>query len=79
MGAGHGPLTRREQEVADLIVNGATDREIAGVLVISQQTAHTHVRNILSKLGLQSRVQVAAWVVQAGQIGHPARTATKDT
>jgi non-specific serine/threonine protein kinase len=79
MGAGRGPLTRREQEVADLIVNGSTDREIASVLVISEQTAHTHVRNILGKLGLQSRVQIAAWAVQVGLAIHRVRTSTEDT
>ena len=61
------PLTPREREVAGLITRGATDREIAGRLVISEHTAHTHVRNILSKLKLQSRVQIAAWVTREDQ------------
>jgi non-specific serine/threonine protein kinase len=56
------PLSPREQEVAALIVQGRTDREIAAVLVLSEHTVHAHVRNLLAKLGLASRTQIAAWV-----------------
>jgi non-specific serine/threonine protein kinase len=55
-------LTRRELEVANLIAEGRSNREIAAALVISQRTAETHVENILSKLGFTSRTQVAVWV-----------------
>lgn len=55
------PLTRREQQVADLISEGRSNREIAATLVISQRTAEGHVENILSKLGFTSRAQIAAW------------------
>lgn len=58
-------LTPREQEVVSLIVKGSSDREIADSLVISEHTAHSHVRNILRKLGLQRRVQIAAWALQS--------------
>jgi non-specific serine/threonine protein kinase len=58
-------LTPREVQVARLIASGATDHEIATVLVISDNTAHAHVRNILSKLGVKSRVQVAAWAASS--------------
>jgi non-specific serine/threonine protein kinase len=54
------PLSRREQEVAALIVQGNTNREIGKQLVITEWTVDTHVRHILTKLGLRSRVQVAA-------------------
>jgi len=54
------PLSGREHEVASLIVHGLTNREIADALVISERTADTHVQNILCKLGLVSRAQVAA-------------------
>jgi non-specific serine/threonine protein kinase len=54
-------LTTREHQVVQLIRRGATDHEIARELVISHRTANAHVRNILSKLGLESRVQIAAW------------------
>ncbi|MEO6412898.1 MAG: LuxR C-terminal-related transcriptional regulator [Pedococcus sp.] len=53
-------LTRREQEIAVLIAQGLSNREIAARLVISSRTAETHVGNILNKLGLTSRAQVAS-------------------
>ncbi len=59
-------LTRREQEVASLIAQGRTNREIARMLVITEGTAANHVQHILNKLGLQSRAQIAAWAVEQG-------------
>lgn len=60
-GRTRGVLTRRETEVAALVAAGLTNREIATRLVISQRTAEGHVENILVKLGLRSRAQLAAW------------------
>jgi predicted ATPase/DNA-binding NarL/FixJ family response regulator len=54
-------LTVREQQVATLITRGLSNRDIAAELVISPATAARHVANILGKLGLSSRAQVAAW------------------
>ncbi|MBP2326939.1 putative ATPase [Kibdelosporangium banguiense] len=54
-------LTKRELEIADLLADGASNKEIAASLVISPRTATTHVRNILQKLGFTSRVQVVGW------------------
>ncbi|HUC24890.1 MAG TPA: LuxR C-terminal-related transcriptional regulator [Streptosporangiaceae bacterium] len=54
-------LTVREQQVAMLITRGLSNRDIATELVISPATAARHVANILGKLGLSSRAQVAAW------------------
>ncbi len=59
------PLTRREQQIAGLIAEGLSNREIAARLVISPRTAESHVEHILAKLGFGSRSQVAAWM--AGQ------------
>ncbi len=59
-----GGLTRREQEIAGLLAEGLTNREIAARLVIAQRTAETHVDHILGKLGMTSRAQVAAWVAE---------------
>jgi predicted ATPase/DNA-binding CsgD family transcriptional regulator len=56
-------LTPRESEVAGLIADGRTNREIAEQLVIAEPTAERHVANIFNKLGVHSRAQVAAWVV----------------
>jgi DNA-binding CsgD family transcriptional regulator len=55
-------LTGRELEVAQLLAGGRSNREIADTLVISEGTVEVHVKHILSKLGLRSRSQVAAWV-----------------
>jgi predicted ATPase/DNA-binding NarL/FixJ family response regulator len=55
------PLTRRERQVADLLTQGLSNKEIASTLVISQRTAESHVENILAKLGFASRSQAAAW------------------
>jgi non-specific serine/threonine protein kinase len=57
-------LTRREQEVAVLLARGLTNRQIAAELMLSEHTVTTHVRNILKKLGLHSRTEVAAWVTR---------------
>ena len=59
-----GGLTRRETEIADLLAEGLSNKEIAARLVISQRTAETHVDHILGKLGMTSRAQVASWVAE---------------
>ncbi len=56
-------LTRREREVAELVADGRSNKEIATSLVISQRTAEGHVEHILHKLGFASRTQIVAWVV----------------
>ena len=53
-------LTRREVEILGLLSEGHTNTEIAEVLVISEGTAKTHVRNVLRKLGVSNRTQAAA-------------------
>jgi DNA-binding CsgD family transcriptional regulator len=62
----YGGLTAREREVAELVAQGKSNRQIAELLVISERTATTHVANILSKLGFSSRAQVAGWVAAKG-------------
>jgi len=57
-------LTPREEEVAALVAQGLTNRQVATELVISEQTAATHVKKILKKLTLHSRSQLAAWVAE---------------
>ncbi|MEV0349156.1 LuxR C-terminal-related transcriptional regulator [Nonomuraea sp. NPDC050680] len=55
-------LTRREREIAELVAQGLSNKEIAETLVIAQRTAEGHVENILRKLSFTSRAQVAkAW------------------
>jgi DNA-binding CsgD family transcriptional regulator len=55
-------LSAREDEVARLVAEGLTNREIAQRLVISERTAQNHVQHILTKLGFSSRAQIAGWV-----------------
>jgi DNA-binding NarL/FixJ family response regulator len=57
-------LTHREQQVAPLIAQGLTNRQIATELMLSEHTVATHVRNVLKKLGLNSRNQIAAWFIE---------------
>ena len=58
-------LSPREREVAALVKQGLSNREIAEALVISESTAEVHVKRILSKLGFRSRAQIAVWAVEA--------------
>jgi DNA-binding CsgD family transcriptional regulator len=55
-------LSAREDEVARLVAEGLTNREIAQHLFISERTAQNHVQHILTKLEFTSRAQIAAWV-----------------
>ena len=55
-------LTRREQQVAQLVSEGLTNKQIAARLVISTRTAESHVEHIMTKLGLSNRAQIASWV-----------------
>jgi predicted ATPase/DNA-binding SARP family transcriptional activator/DNA-binding CsgD family transcriptional regulator len=57
-------LTPREREVAEEVAKGLTNRQVATELGISERTVHAHVRRILRKLGLGSRAQITAWVIE---------------
>jgi len=61
-----GRLTEREREVATLIAQGKSNGEIAERLTITERTVETHVRNILTKLDLTSRTQIAVWTITVG-------------
>ena len=61
-------LTAREREVLVLIAEGATNKEIAAKLVVSENTARNHVSHILSKLGFSRRSEAAAYAVRKGLV-----------
>jgi len=62
-------LTAREREVAALVAEGLTNAQVARRLRISPKTAAVHVSNILTKLGVANRAELAAWAVRAGLAG----------
>ena len=62
-----GPLAKREVEVAHLIAEGLSNKEIGARLFISEPTVATHIRNIMNKLGCNSRAQIAGWVASGSQ------------
>jgi DNA-binding NarL/FixJ family response regulator len=57
--------------VLALVAEGASNRQIAETLVVSERTARTHVSAILTKLGLVSRTQAALWAVREGFVSDP--------
>jgi DNA-binding NarL/FixJ family response regulator len=59
-------LTEREREVLRLVAEGATNREIASKLFISENTVSFHMKNILSKLHVKNRAHAAAFAIRAG-------------
>jgi predicted ATPase/DNA-binding CsgD family transcriptional regulator len=61
-----GGLTAREREVARLIAQGKSNREIAEAMTVGVKTVETYVTRILNKLGFDSRVQIATWAIEKG-------------
>jgi two-component system, NarL family, response regulator LiaR len=60
------PLTARELDILRLIAQGQSNKEIAGKLVIAEETVHSHVSNVLNKLHLASRTQAALYALKEG-------------
>jgi len=63
-------LTEREREILQFLVGGKSNKTIAKALNISHDTVKLHVRHILAKLGLSSRVEAAVFAVEHGVAGH---------
>jgi non-specific serine/threonine protein kinase len=57
-------LTNREREIAALVADGLSNRQVAAKLVIAQRTAEGHIERMLSKLGLHSRRELTAWYLE---------------
>jgi DNA-binding NarL/FixJ family response regulator len=56
------PLAKREADVARLVAEGLSNKQIGARLFISERTVDSHVRSILNKLGFSSRAQIASWM-----------------
>jgi len=65
-------LTARESEVADLLVSGASDREICGRLMISKSTLRSHITSIFRKTGLNRRTRLARYLADSSVQGSTA-------
>ena len=67
-------LTVRQREVAALIAQGRSNRQIGEVLVITERTVAAHVEHTLNKLGFASRTQIGVWAAEHG-LRQPSRNA----
>jgi ATP/maltotriose-dependent transcriptional regulator MalT len=63
----HAVLTRRQLEIARLVADGLSNRQIAARLFLSERTVETHITNILNKLGLNSRIQISRWIADLNE------------
>jgi two-component system response regulator DegU len=61
-------LTEREMEVLRLVAQGASNREIAAALFISEKTTKNHLTHIFEKIGVSDRTQAALWAVRRGVV-----------
>ena len=66
-------LTQRERDIVQLIVDGHSNKALAAALGIAHQTAKNHVRHVMAKLRVSSRVQLVAWALERGYV--PTQTA----
>jgi DNA-binding NarL/FixJ family response regulator len=64
-------LTAREIEILELVVQGATNKQISETFFITENTVKIHLRNILEKLHLQNRIQAAVYAVRQGLVKDP--------
>ena len=62
-----GLLGKREEEVARLVADGLSNKQIRARLCISERPVESHVRGILNKLGFNSRAQIAGWMASPNQ------------
>lgn len=61
-------LTKREQEVFELLVQDKTTKDIAGDLFISEKTVRNHISNVIQKLGVKGRAQAVVELLRMGEL-----------
>jgi DNA-binding NarL/FixJ family response regulator len=61
---GGDPLTEREREIAELVAGGATNKQVAVALFVSDKTVERHLSNVYAKLGVRSRTELAAMLAR---------------
>jgi DNA-binding NarL/FixJ family response regulator len=66
------PLTRREQQVLQLLAQGASNKEIATQLTLSVHTVERHIANIYSKIGARNRADATAYALSTSRSPNPA-------
>jgi predicted ATPase/DNA-binding CsgD family transcriptional regulator len=66
-GQGNALLGKRQADVARLVAEGLSNKQIGARLFISERTVDSHVRSILNKLGINSRAQIAGWIASSNQ------------
>jgi DNA-binding CsgD family transcriptional regulator len=73
VGVAPGALTARQLEIAALVAEGDSNKEIAAALSVTSGTVSNHIERILDRLGLRNRAHLAAWYARqdAGQDGRP--------
>ena len=64
-------LTRREREILSLLAQGRTTNDIAHTLSISVLTVQSHVKNLLAKLGVHSKVEAIRYAWRSGELEIP--------
>jgi two-component system NarL family response regulator len=70
-------LTNREKEILQTLANGASNKEIANALNISEHTVKIHLKNILKKLQVNNRIQAAVYAHRQGLVASPPKSRTK--
>jgi DNA-binding CsgD family transcriptional regulator len=68
---GPGGLTRRELEILRHVATGATNREVAAKLWVTDQTVKFHLSNVYRKLGVSNRFEASRWAWEQGLLGEP--------
>ena len=73
------PLSEREIEILKFVATGASNKEIAYRLTLSENTVKVHARNIFAKIGVASRTEATLYAIRTGLVDHPAALTSPQT